>query len=102
MLTRTNEQEIRKAQIVFEHMCFLYFIQVVNEGSLLKKTKLRFFNKFTLNQLVNLLDYSNEDDDDDGRADSIKQIANKMLLTLCADEKLGICFPNKLGAFASR
>ena len=67
--------------------------KIVNEANLLKTTKLLFFTQTVLLKLIFLVKHNNE---------NIKTQAMKLLVTLCTDQKYGICFQPKDGVYTGK
>lgn len=68
---------------------------MVANSLLSKKPKSLFFNQFALKQVASLLNLqptSNSDEDSTGR---VRDIARGMLVTLCTDMELGVCYKAK-------
>lgn len=80
---------------------------MVQNSGLTKKTKVQFFNSYVLSQLATLYQYAKdakeESNDSEHKSDkTVRHKAHDLLLKICGSLKLGICFSNTAGAFATR
>jgi len=79
---------------------------VVQNSGITKKTKVQFFNSYALSQLANLYQYARDaEEENSDKEQSDKRVRHKvhdLLLKTCGSLKLGICFSNTAGAFATR
>ena len=80
---------------------------MVQNSGITKKTKVQFFNSYVLSQLANLYQYAKdaeeENDDKEHKSDkTVRHKVHELLLKICGSLKVGICFSNTAGAFATR
>ena len=80
---------------------------MVQNSGLTKKTKVQFFNSYVLSQLANLYHYAKdveeENKDNEHKSDeTVRYKVHDLLMKICGSFKLGICFSNTAGAFATR
>lgn len=70
---------------------------MVNNSSLSKKPKSLFFNQFALKQIAALLSQQVASDSDEGEeaVEGVRDVARNILVTLCTDMALGICYKAK-------
>ena len=80
---------------------------MVQNSGITKKTKVQFFNSYVLSQLANLYHYTKdvekENKDNEHKSDeTVRHKVHDLLMKICGSFKLGICFSNTAGAFATR
>ena len=80
---------------------------MVQNSGITKKTKVQFFNSFVLSQLANLYQYAKDTKEESNNSEhksdkTVRQKVHDLLLKICGSLKLGICFSNTAGAFATR
>ena len=69
-------------------------MQVVCNSELSKKPKSLFFNQFALKQMASLLSFQPANSDEE-LAEHVRDVSRQMLMTLCTDMELGICYKAK-------
>lgn len=79
-------------------VCFTF--KVVENAGITKKTKVQFFNSYILSQMAALYQYNKDAEEESSR--TVREQVHELLMKICGSFKIGICFSNSNGAFATR
>jgi len=75
-------------------------VRVVENVGITKKTKVQFFNSYVLSQMAALYQYTKDAEEESSR--TVREQVHELLMKICGSFKIGICFSNSNGAFATR